>query len=152
MNNFTKLVKCSYFYMYFLWKPWIKREVYWTLITQPVFTCSKLTTETLEQGVKYVHLCHWRRSGVFVVNFEHILHLVLAILLLTLSNNFVITLYLVSTQSFRHLGLCHMHFWTAAISTIMNYSNFQNIPTYFYSTFSFKTTLNKIIWDFWKSK
>ena len=99
MNNFTKLVKCSYFYMYFLWKPWIKREVYWTLITQPVFTCSKLTTETLEQGVKYVHLCHWRRSGVFIVNFEHILHLVLAILLLTLSNNFVITLYLVSRQT-----------------------------------------------------
>ena len=25
------------------------------MITQPVFTCSKLTTETLEQGVKYVY-------------------------------------------------------------------------------------------------
>ena len=118
MNNFTKLVKCSYFYMYFLWKPWIKREVYWTLITQPVFTCSKLTTETLEQGVKYVHLCHWRRSGVFVVNFEHILHLVLAILLLTLSNNFVITLYLVSTQTLQafrplshaFLNCCHLYY------------------------------------------
>ena len=27
----------------------------------------------------------WRRSGVFIVNFEHILHFVLVFLLLTLS-------------------------------------------------------------------
>ena len=27
---------------------------------------------------------HWRRSGIFIVNFEHILHLVLVFLLLTL--------------------------------------------------------------------
>ena len=45
---------------------------------QPEFTCLKLTTETLEQGVDY-------RSGVFIVNFEHISHLVLVILLLTLN-------------------------------------------------------------------
>ena len=44
--------------------------------TQPAFTCSKLTVEKLEQGVKYV----------FIVNFEHILHLVLVgVFLLTLS-------------------------------------------------------------------
>ena len=36
----------------------------------PAITCSKLTIETLEQGVKYV---------------EHILHLVLVFLLLTLN-------------------------------------------------------------------
>ena len=30
--------------------------------------CSKLTIKTLERR-------HWRRSGVFIVNFEHILHL-----------------------------------------------------------------------------
>ena len=35
--------------------------------------------ETLEQSVKYVH----RRSGVFIVNFEYISHLVLVFLLLT---------------------------------------------------------------------
>ena len=46
---------------------------------QWAFTCSKLTIETLEQGVKYV------RSGVFIVNFEHISHLVLVFLLLTFS-------------------------------------------------------------------
>ena len=48
----------------------------------PAITCSKLTIETLEQDVKYVH---WRRSGVFIVNSEHISHLVLVFLLLTLS-------------------------------------------------------------------
>ena len=50
--------------------------------SQPTITCSKLTTETLNQGVK---ICHWRRSGIFIVNFEHISHLVLVLLLLTLS-------------------------------------------------------------------
>ena len=40
--------------------------------------CSKLTMKTPERH-------HWRRSGVFIVNFEHILHLVLVFLLLTLS-------------------------------------------------------------------
>ena len=44
-------------------------------LSQSVFTSSKLTTETLEQGVKYV----------FIVNFEHISHLVLVFLLLTLN-------------------------------------------------------------------
>ena len=29
--------------------------------------------------------CHWRRSGVFIVNFEDISHLVLMFLLLTLN-------------------------------------------------------------------
>ena len=41
---------------------------------QPTITCSKLTTEILEQGVKYCY-----------VNFEHISHLVLVFLLLALS-------------------------------------------------------------------
>ena len=40
--------------------------------------CSKLTINTPERR-------HWRRSGVFIVNFEHISHLVLVFLLLTLS-------------------------------------------------------------------
>ena len=61
--------------------------------TQPVFTCSKLTIETLEQGVKYVPKLiiktperrQLRRSGVFIVNFEHIPHLVLMFPSLTLN-------------------------------------------------------------------
>ena len=39
---------------------------------------SKLTIKTPEHG-------HWRRSGVFIVNFEDISHLVLVFLLLTLN-------------------------------------------------------------------
>ena len=40
--------------------------------------CSKLTIKTPERR-------HWRHSGVFIVNFEHISHLVLVLLLLTLN-------------------------------------------------------------------
>ena len=40
--------------------------------------CSKLTIKTQERR-------QWRRSGVFIVNFEHISHLVLVFLLLTLN-------------------------------------------------------------------
>ena len=35
--------------------------------TQPAFTRSKVTIEMLKQGMS-----HWRRSGVFIVNVEHI--------------------------------------------------------------------------------
>ena len=40
--------------------------------------CSKLTINTPERR-------HWRRSGIFIVYFEHFSHLVLVFLLLTLS-------------------------------------------------------------------
>ena len=63
------------------------------MLPQPAFTCSKLTIETLEQGVKICSKLtikkperrQWSRSGVFIVNFEHISHLVLVFLLLTLN-------------------------------------------------------------------
>ena len=42
--------------------------------------CSKLTIKTIERP-------RWGRSGVFIANFEHIFHLVLAFLLLTLSRH-----------------------------------------------------------------
>ena len=45
---------------------------FWLFSSQLTFTCSKSTIETLEKGVK-----HWRRSAVFIVNFEHISHLCL---------------------------------------------------------------------------
>ena len=49
-------------------------------VTQAGFICSKLTIETLDQGVKICskltikipQRCQWRRSGVFLINFEHI--------------------------------------------------------------------------------
>ena len=40
-----------------------------TKFTQQAFTCSKVTLKTPEQ-------CPWRRSGDFIVNFEHISHVV----------------------------------------------------------------------------
>ena len=40
--------------------------------------CLKLTIKTPERR-------HWRRSGVFIVNFKHISHLLLVFLLLTLN-------------------------------------------------------------------
>ena len=40
--------------------------------------CSKLTMETLERR-------HWHHSGIFIVKFEQISHLVLVFLLLTLN-------------------------------------------------------------------
>ena len=39
------ILECAYYLFY------ISR---FTSVTQPAFTCSKLTIETLEQGVKYV--------------------------------------------------------------------------------------------------
>ena len=51
-----------------------------------------LTIETLEQGVKYVQSItlktperrQWRRSDVFIINFEHLSQLVLMFLMLIL--------------------------------------------------------------------
>ena len=40
--------------------------------------CSKLTLKTPEQS-------HWHHSGVFIIHFDHISHLVLVFLLLTLN-------------------------------------------------------------------
>ena len=54
-------------------------------LSQPAIKCSKLTIETLEQGVKKPERYHWQRSGVFNVYVEHISHLVLVFLLLILS-------------------------------------------------------------------
>ena len=57
--------------------------------SEPAITCSKLTIiETLKQGVKYVQSEQERLqndAGVFIANFEYVLHLVLPFLLLTLS-------------------------------------------------------------------
>ena len=56
--------------------------------SEPAITCSKLIIETLKQGVKYVQSEQERLqndAGVFIANFEHVLHLVLPFLLLTLS-------------------------------------------------------------------
>ena len=57
------------------------------------FACSKSPIETLEKRceicskltIKTPERRQWRRSGVFIVNFEHISHLFLVFLFLTLN-------------------------------------------------------------------
>ena len=63
-------------------------------VNQPAFTCSKLTIETLDQGVKYVQSYNkgTRTTPPFwclYCQFEHISHLVLVILVLTLNKKLV---------------------------------------------------------------
>ena len=53
----------------------VKKNLNVRIITQPAITCSKLTTETLEQDVKYVQKLTIKTyftpcSNVFIVNFE----------------------------------------------------------------------------------
>ena len=60
------------------------------IATQPAFTCSNLTIETLtiKLTIKIPERRQWRRSKcqcIFIVNFEHNLHFVLVFLLLTLN-------------------------------------------------------------------
>ena len=57
-----------------------------------VRVCSKLTIETLEQRceksskltIKTPKQRHWRRFGVFIVNFEHISHLCSSVFIVNL--------------------------------------------------------------------
>ena len=55
----------------------------------------KVNNITIEKDATYIQLtikltiktperCQWRRSGIFIVNFEHISHIFLVFLLLTL--------------------------------------------------------------------
>ena len=52
------------------------------IISQPAFTCSKLTIETLSKEWNMIKV---NNKDIFIVNFEHISHLVLVFLLLTLN-------------------------------------------------------------------
>ena len=61
--------------------------------SQPTFTCYKFNNRNnrtkhelcSELTIKTPEQCHWRCCGVFIVNFQHISHLVLVFLLLTWS-------------------------------------------------------------------
>ena len=83
----TLFTQCSFNWFsisltFLLWKTSPVRNYMFKLNNRNTRTsceiCSKLTIKTPEQS-------HWRRSGVFIVNFEHISQLVLVFLLLTLS-------------------------------------------------------------------
>ena len=57
--------------------------------SQQVFTCSNLTIDSLEQVLNMLKVykgtkrLQWRPSGVLIVNFEYISHLVLVFQVLT---------------------------------------------------------------------
>ena len=64
--------------------PICELEDRWAMLTKPAFTYSKLTIETLEQGVKYVdvvlmslllplYIFHTFFSSVTIVNFERVI-------------------------------------------------------------------------------
>ena len=61
----------------------VKEKMY--KIIQPLIICSKLRIETPEQGEKLFKVNNGVSFGVYIANFEHIKHLVLVFLLLTLS-------------------------------------------------------------------
>ena len=78
-QQLLKLFHSSFFFM-------------WVVLTQLTFTYTKSTIETLEKSVNYVkrnkktlQWRHWRRSGVFNVNFRHISQQFLVFLLLNLN-------------------------------------------------------------------
>ena len=80
---------CSYDKL-FSWNDWLTNA-----LTKLTFTCSKSTIETLQKGLKYAQIRQLkhqndvievgRRSCVFIVKFEHVSHLFLLFLLLTLN-------------------------------------------------------------------
>ena len=91
---FWDLVKWFLMHGVFIWKNWLKvcsnrqssiPEIIYVFKVSNRSTrksykiCSKLTINTLE-------FCQWWRHVVFIVNFEHILHLFLLFLLLTLNS------------------------------------------------------------------
>ena len=80
-------------------------------LTQPVFTHLKLI-ETPE----------WCRSGIFIVNFEHISHLVLVFLLLTLNiiAGWVLTILFKDTP---YLTEPQQHYLIFAITIVLNIMN-----------------------------
>ena len=66
-----------------------KNQQHWIPVGNYMFKVSNRNTRTRceicsELTIKITERCHWRRSGIFIVNFEHITHL-LVFLLLTLS-------------------------------------------------------------------
>ena len=69
-----------------------------TLLLKSNLTCSKSTIVTLQKGMKKVNNRNTRAtsmtsSGVFIANFEHISHLLLVFLLLTLNKQMLACVY-----------------------------------------------------------
>ena len=94
--------------------------------------CSKLTIKSPERR-------HWCRSGVFIVNFEHILHPVLVLLLLTLSRQMPTGCTRRMIASTRLILNC-----TIVRLTSFKYNDFFVISSYFVLMLSFDSMLSTI--------
>ena len=80
--NVMSAVTTCYYQKYF-WKVITYKKFYVSWSSQQTFTCSNSIMETLEWvrceicselTIKTSERLHWRGSGVFIVNFEHISH------------------------------------------------------------------------------
>ena len=90
--------------------------------------CSKLTIKIPERR-------QWRRSGIFIVNFEHILHLVLVFLLLTLSRYMPIGY----KPALAITGASHYSIH------LMQHTDLQMLTIFLHSNRNIASTFNKII-------
>ena len=80
---FTFFVGECYLFLFsesllYLFLNYFTRIIYRDRVPAGIFTCPKLTVEFCVSS-------YWRRSGVFLISFEHISYLVLVFLLLTLN-------------------------------------------------------------------
>ena len=74
--------------------------------------CSELTMETSER-------CHWRRSGVFSVNFEHISHPFLVFILLAMNKYMLVGyVFYILNQDW----VCFLYSFKVFISFVLGYN------------------------------
>ena len=105
-------------------------------LPQAAFTCLELTMETTRARYEIspkstIKTRQWRRSGVFIVDFGHISHLVLAFLFLTL-NMFKICVYLYLCMSFLP-SLTKLHHGMIKLQCV-DYSDFCTISMHSFDT------------------
>ena len=81
-NKHTSFLVLEHFWLRVSWPLALILSIFHYFTTASI-NCSKWTVETLKQVVKDVR--HWRCFDVFIDEFEHLSHLVLVFLLLTLS-------------------------------------------------------------------
>ena len=105
-------------------------------LPQAAFTCLELTMETTRARYEIspkstIKTRQWRRSGVFIVDFGHISHLVLVFLLLTL-DMFKICVYLYLCMSFLP-SLTKLHHGMTKLQCV-DYSDFCKISMHNFDT------------------
>ena len=126
------------------------------IFTHPAITCSKLTIETWEQGVKYVQINNedTRTTPVSVVNFEHVNAgwvrsiLFFTWILIRKKKNSLIHLVDLTTltqeqtyaRTFFFSNTAQINFWFWCILNFTVIHKSSACGTYFYMNFQFMTT------------